>query len=141
MRNPSHFGSKIKLWPLGNSSIRFASIGNSGGFTGRFTLFRLLPLSDRTNEPISEADQGQTPSEPQRLRQKGNQKGHRTTASRNRPFLAGDLFGDLPRLEPAILAFETITISRPQIWPAGTCVSYLPTASFLYFIGSSDGEP
>src|SRR5271155_1191781 len=37
-RNPSHFGSKIQLWPAGNSSIRFASIGSTGGFTGRFTL-------------------------------------------------------------------------------------------------------
>src|SRR6266436_4724789 len=39
-RNPSHFGSKIHVWPAGNSSIRFASIGSIGGFTGRFTLLR-----------------------------------------------------------------------------------------------------
>src|ERR1700735_2904692 len=37
-RNPSHFGSKIQVWPTGNSSIRLASIGSNGGFTGRFTL-------------------------------------------------------------------------------------------------------
>ena len=42
-RNPSHFGSKIHVWPAGNSSIRLASIGSIGGFAGRFTLLTLLP--------------------------------------------------------------------------------------------------
>jgi hypothetical protein len=31
------------IWPAGNSSIRFASIGSIGGFTGRGTLPTLLP--------------------------------------------------------------------------------------------------
>src|SRR6185503_18877332 len=36
-RNPSHFGSKIQSPLVGNSPIRLASIGKTGGFTGRFT--------------------------------------------------------------------------------------------------------
>lgn len=38
VRKPSHFGSKIQVCPAGNVSIRFASIGSTGGFTGRFTI-------------------------------------------------------------------------------------------------------
>src|ERR1700735_4277376 len=34
-RKPSHFGSKIQSPSVGNSSTRLASIGNSGGVTGR----------------------------------------------------------------------------------------------------------
>jgi hypothetical protein len=48
-RNPSDFGSKIHVWPAGNSPIRFASISSIGGFTGRCTLPTLLPRSERTN--------------------------------------------------------------------------------------------
>src|SRR5437867_6392672 len=36
-RNPSHFGSKIHDPPVGNSATLFASIGKTGGFTGRCT--------------------------------------------------------------------------------------------------------
>src|SRR4051794_20300358 len=34
-RNPSHFGSKIQPSPSGSSLTRLASIGKTGGFTGR----------------------------------------------------------------------------------------------------------
>src|SRR6266702_6529045 len=36
-RKPSHFGSNTQSSPGGSSSTRLASIGRSGGFTGRFT--------------------------------------------------------------------------------------------------------
>src|SRR5580698_1526020 len=36
-RKPSHLGSKIQLSPAGSAAIRLASIGRTGGFTGRFT--------------------------------------------------------------------------------------------------------
>ena len=47
-RNPSHFGSKIHPAPGGMASTRLASIGNSGGGTGRrthasYTMRRSLP--------------------------------------------------------------------------------------------------
>src|SRR5215470_10951052 len=37
MRNPSHLGSKIQSSPVGILSTRLASIGSTGGLTGRFT--------------------------------------------------------------------------------------------------------
>src|SRR5260370_1305720 len=36
-RNPSHFGSKIHPSPCGRSLVRLASIGKTGGLTGRRT--------------------------------------------------------------------------------------------------------
>src|SRR4051812_5473460 len=38
VRKPSHFGSKIQPSPGGSLSTRFASIGRTGGFTGRSIL-------------------------------------------------------------------------------------------------------
>jgi hypothetical protein len=53
-RKPSHFGSKIHVSPAGTSSTRLASIGNTGGFTGRCTFYvtptpRLL-IRNQTDE-------------------------------------------------------------------------------------------
>src|SRR5689334_22949004 len=52
-RNPSHLGSKIQLSPAGKSSTRLASIGKTGGFTGRFT----LPfIASETDSPRAQYD-------------------------------------------------------------------------------------
>src|SRR5678816_2620221 len=47
VRKPSHFGSKIQLSPGGSSLTRLASIGRTGGLTGRSILdaTRLLGYS------------------------------------------------------------------------------------------------
>ncbi len=48
-RNPSHFGSNIHS-PTGKPSVRFASIGRTGGFTGNCTP-KVIPPPTRPDSP------------------------------------------------------------------------------------------
>src|SRR5690349_10670267 len=44
VRKPSHFGSKIQPSPSGSALTRLASIGSTGGLTGK-SIFRSLPTT------------------------------------------------------------------------------------------------
>src|SRR2546426_10834964 len=55
VRNPSHFGSKIHVPPAGNSPTRLASIGKTGGFTGRFIRSRRVGRIPAGSEVLIEA--------------------------------------------------------------------------------------
>src|SRR5688572_3484297 len=47
VRKPSHFGSKSHPSPCGSSLTRFASIGKTGGFTGRSIPKAVIPSEPR----------------------------------------------------------------------------------------------